>query len=59
MDFHDLVREMKSAFDFLDKLPDTQEYTVDDIDAIDDLRHQAMRLSDMAKASLDEFSGAK
>lgn len=58
-DFLPVVEEMDSARKILDELSVEQEFTMKDIDAIDDLRYSAMLLTDIAKTFLEEFEGKK
>lgn len=48
---------MDSARKTLDGLPVEQEFTMEDIDVIDDIRYSAMYLAEVAKAFIDEFQG--
>lgn len=52
-----LAREMKAMRALLDVLPADIEYTPQAVDALDDVRYQALALAEMAKATLEEFGG--
>ena len=53
-DIIQLVQEMKSAYEWLNQLPDDVDLANDLEGAIDDLRYEALRLSDMAKVTLED-----
>lgn len=53
----DLVRDLKRATAALDKVPPDAEFTAHDVADLDDIRHAATRLADMAEAVLADFNG--
>lgn len=55
--FVQLVREMNDAAKTLNDLPDDQLFTQDHISTIDDVRHAALKLANMAEATIGTFQG--
>lgn len=55
--FSELVKEMNAARILIDAIPEDHEFTNEEIDCLDDVRMQSMRLETASKDCLDEFSG--
>ncbi len=52
-----LTKDMDEAHDYLDKLPETHEWTADELDWLDDLRRSARRLLNVIDACTEEIFG--
>ncbi len=57
--FVQLVRAMAAAARDLDALPDDQEWTQDGLETLDNIRHAALKLADVAEATIKTFQGEK
>ena len=56
-DFPLLVREMELAKNKLALLPDDQEWTLEELETLEDLRWAALRLAEEAEATIKTFDG--
>lgn len=52
--FVSLVREMAAAARHLDELPSDTHWSQDDLSTLDDVRHAALNLAQMAEATIQE-----
>jgi hypothetical protein len=58
-DLIQLAREMNSCWSYLDGLPDDQSWTQEQLVALDDVRHAALRLANVAEAIIQELQGRR
>ena len=55
--FVQLAREMDDATRSLESMPDDQEWTVDQIEDMEEVRWRALRLSEEVEATIKTFEG--
>jgi HD-like signal output (HDOD) protein len=56
-DLIQLAREMNACWHLLDELPDDQAWTQEQLAALDDVRHAALRLANVAEVIIQELQG--
>lgn len=59
MNLVSLTREMAAAKRYMEELPETQEWTQDELSTLDDVRHAALRLAEEVEAIFDTINGGK
>ena len=57
VDFAPLTEEMEEMCHFISDLPEFQEWTLQQLESLEDLRHFALRLADEAEAVMKTFEG--
>ncbi len=57
VDFASLAQEIEAARKHLDELPDDQEWKIDELSTLDDVRHEAIHIADVIEAIIDELNG--
>jgi hypothetical protein len=58
-DLIQLAREMNACWHLLDELPDDQAWTQGQLAALDDIRHAALRLANMAEVTIQDLQGRR
>lgn len=54
-----LIREISAAARLLDKLPDDQEWTMEQLDTLESLRHACLHLVNTIEATIEVFEGIR
>lgn len=55
--FVQLVREMNGAIRAIDEFPDNQEWSQNQLEIMEDVRHCALRLAERAEALIKDVEG--
>ncbi len=56
-DLKDLAKDMRLLAMEIDAQPDDREWTMDEVDALEELRHGALRLAQNIEAAIDSING--